>query len=465
MLSAKAVNFVYAGNLPLKTMTPNSSALVSLDGTTLEGGGQLLRLALSISSLTHVPIHLTNIRGKRGSKSAPHEGGGLKASHLSGAKWLARATKAKTKGMEIKSRELTFEPAKSPEKISQIVEDLETRGSKKTEKGITILWQNRFDGVGLVRKESYIPASTPGSIFLILQAILPYVLFSAPLDGAVSGSSKDVPPLHRIVIDGGTNVSKSPSFEYIDQVLLPLLHNIVGIPHIRMQLNKRGWSHGGSVIGSVTCDITPFPPNFMLPSFSFNERGKVTRFHVSILAPSTAARMSIRRGITNTILRRYPDSEILFPVDEDSRNPKRLYLLLVAETSNGYRLGRDWMYDRKATASTPEQKNEQLVAQVFEEMESELAHGGCVDEYTQDQLVVFQALAKGKAIIDGGKGREPSLHTRTVRWVAEQVLGVKFDEKGTCEGVGFRVGEKYWERIEKGEESLPGEIEQLSMSS
>ena len=445
-------------------MASNSSALVSLDGRTLEGGGQLLRLALSLSALTHIPIHLTNIRGKRGPKSAPHGGGGMKASHLSGAKWLARATTAKTHGMEIKSRELKFEPAKNPENISQVVEDLEISDSKKGQKSFTVLWQNRYDGVRLVRKESYIPASTPGSVFLIFQAILPYVLFSAPLDEASSSSSNAVPPLHRIVIDGGTNVSKSPSFEYIDQVLLPILHTIIGIPHIRMQLNKRGWSHGGSVIGSVTFDITPFPPNFILPSFSFNEVGKVTRFHVSILAPSTTARKGIRQGITKTILKRYPDAEILFPVDEDSRNPKRLYLLLVAETSNGYRLGRDWMYDRKATASTPEQKNEQLVERVFKEMESELAHGGCVDEYTQDQLVVFQALAKGKAEMDGGKGREPSLHTRTVRWVAEQVLGVKFDEKGTCEGVGFRVGEKYWERIEKGEDSLPGEIEQLKMS-
>lgn len=444
----------------------STTSAVSLDGTTLEGGGQLLRLALSLSSLTHIPIHLTDIRGNRGPnnrgpKSAPREGGGLKASHLSGVKWLAHATRAKTEGMEIKSKELTFEPTRTPETILQIVESIESNGSKKAEKSFTILWQNRFDGVKLVRKESYIPASTPGSIFLIFQALLPYVLFSASLDEATS--SNDEPPLHRIIIDGGTNVSKSPSYEYIDQVLLPMLQRKVGLPPVRMKLNKRGWSHGGSVIGSVGFDITPFSHGFTLTSFSLTNRGEVIRFHVSILAPDTAARQSVRKKVTNTILERYPDAEILFPVDEDSRNPKRLYLLLVAETSNGYRLGRDWMYDRKATASTAAEKNEQLVEQVFKEMETELAHGGCVDEYTQDQLVVFQALAQGRAEIDDGNGREPSLHTRTARWVAEQVLGVSFDEKGACEGVGFRVGEKYWERIEKGEESLPGQVEQLSL--
>lgn len=431
-------------------MSATSRTSISLDGTTLEGGGQLLRLALSLSSITHIPIHLTDIRGKRGPKSAPHEGGGLKASHLSGVKWLARATGAKPEGMEIKSRELTFEPTKCPENLAESLEKLEIEGPKKPSKNSVILWQNRYDGDRLIRKESYIKASTPGSIFLILQAILPYVLFSAPLDEAISGTSRVEPPPHRITIEGGTNVSKSPSYEYIDQVLLPMLHNKVGTPPIQMKLNKRGWSYGGNVIGSVTFDIKPFASGFMLPSFSLIDRGEVAMFHVSILAPDTATRHSVRDRITIAILKHYPEAEILFPVDENSRSSKRLYLLLVAETSNGYRIGRDWLYDRKATASTVEQKNEQLVDQVFTELEAELAHGGCCDEYMQDQLVVFQALAKGRADIDDGKGRGPSLHTRTARWVAEQVLGVSFDEKGTCEGVQFKVGEKYWERAEKG---------------
>lgn len=55
---------------------------VHLEGTTLEGGGQLLRLALSLSSLTHIPIHVTRIRGNRS------KDGGLKPAHLAGVQWL-----------------------------------------------------------------------------------------------------------------------------------------------------------------------------------------------------------------------------------------------------------------------------------------------------------------------------------------------------------------------------------------
>ena len=75
----------------------------------------------------------------------------------------------------------------------------------------TGVWKDVYENGTLISLESRIPMTTAGSILLILQAILPYVLF---LPSPV--------PL-RITIEGGTNVSKSPSIEYISHVLLPML--------------------------------------------------------------------------------------------------------------------------------------------------------------------------------------------------------------------------------------------------
>lgn len=431
--------------------SPVIDSPIHLDGTTLEGGGQLLRLSLCLSSLTRYPIHMTNIRGKRGPKSAPEKGGGMKSAHLASAQWLSQATGAHTTGMEVKSRELVFKPS--------TIDEADRIKNAKEMDGMNGVWKDIYIKGKLVRRESDIPMSTPGSIFLIFQAILPYILLFAPSLPLTSSSFPEpaepsVPV--RITIHGGTNVSNSPSFEYIDQVLLPMLNSKVGIPPISMKLNSRGWSQGRADVGSVTFDITPLSRGSSLPAFSFTGRGEIAKIHVSVLASGAAIRNSIREKLIERILNRHPDIEILFPVDEDSQNTKRLYLLLIAETSAGYRLGRDWLYDRNAAA--PDAIN-RLVVRVVAELEDELKHGGCVDEFLQDQLVVFQAISRGKGIMDIGQGRAPSLHTKTVRWVGERLLGVRFDDEGSCEGVNFKVGERYSERtrihtVEEGVEKL-----------
>lgn len=414
------------GQEPSKVPTP-----IHLDGTTLEGGGQLLRLALSLSSLTQIPIHVTDIRGKR-----PGKVSGLKASHLAGAKWLADATAAITDGMEVKSRQLLFRPSsiEAETRINRAQIDLVGRKGG--------VWEDIFDDGKLIRRQSHIPMPSPGSILLVLQAILPYLLFSNCSN--VEGQ-KTVVPL-RVTIEGGTNVSSSPSIEYISQVLLPMLSRKLSIPPISTTLHKRGWSTGRTEIGSVTFDIEPLPRAFVLPTFSFQDRGELTKVHVSILTPEATARNIIRDKVTAQLLAYSPEVEILFPVDEKSGSEKRLYLLLVAETSNGYRLGRDWLFDEKARGLSTEQVCEKLVSKVMKDLKKEMKHGGCVDEYMQDQIVVFQALAAGKAEVDGGVDREATLHTRTARWVAEQVVGADFDELGRCQGLGYAVGEDFQER-------------------
>ena len=411
---------------------------IHLDGTTLEGGGQLLRLALSVSTLTHIPIHVTSIRGKRGPKSAPGRVGGLKPAHLAGVQWLARATRAETQGMEAKSKELVFRPS-STAIIAATEEGQGEHSDGQANNQGSWVWKDiRLDGV-ILRREARISMASPGAIALILQAILPYLLLSSSFAANDVGT---IVPL-RVTIEGGTNVSNSPSIEYIDQVLLPLLTSKLGIPPIRMTLHRRGWSTGRIEIGSVTFDISPMEPRSTIPAFKFQGRGQLTKVHVSILAPGVVVRRSIREQLTVQLLAYDPEVDILFPVDEDSGGDKRLYVLLVAETSNGYRLGRDWSH---SFGSTAREKVEKIVTAVVKDFKRELKRGGCVDEYMQDQLVVFQALAAGEAEVDGGEGNEATLHTKTARWVAEKVLGVKFDREGRCKGVGFVVGEDFQRR-------------------
>ena len=405
-----------------------STIPIHLDGTTLEGGGQLLRLALSLSSLTQIPIHITKIRGKR-----PGKVSGMKSSHLAGAVWLANATAAMTEGMEVKSSQLMFRPSCGAETRDANGQDEHVAMTATENKGV---WEDVFHDGELVRRQSHIPMSSPGSILLVLQAILPYLLLSncCNMEG-----QKTIVPL-RVTIEGGTNVSSSPSIEYASQVLLPMLSLKLSIPPITTTLHRRGWSTGRSEIGSVTFDIVPLPCNSILPTFSFQNRGGLAKVHVSILAPEATARNTIRGKVIAQLLAFSPEIEILFPVDETSGSEKRLYLLLVAETSNGYKLGRDWLFDEKARGLSTEHLCEKLVSKVIKDLKKELKHGGCVDEYMQDQIVVFQALAAGKAEVDC---REATLHTRTARWVAELVVGIGFDDLGRCQGLGYAVGEKF----------------------
>jgi RNA 3'-terminal phosphate cyclase (ATP) len=393
-------------------MANQSTKAIDLDGRTLEGGGQLLRLAVGLSALTTVPIKITNIRGNRSA------GGGLKAQHLACVKWLANACNATVSGAEKGSKTLDFRPG-STKQISPVYHFVtdEINGSKH--------WECKLD------------IKTAGSTGLALQAILPFILFNPPKNDDDTLSRFPI----RLTIFGGTNVSDSPSYEYISQVLFPTLHNI-GLPPIAAVLNKRGWSHGGSSIGSFTLDI-PARQTLALPAFQLYPSSPSarpmppSRLDITFLAPATAyphLRSLLPLYIEHTFGRGFSEENNNMSLTcEDSKHDKRYYLLIIATVPTSsttptspatYKLGRDWLYDSKVRS--PEHAVTELTDVVLRDLHAEWASGAHVDEHMRDQLVVFEGLAESGSRVFGGysgdgRPREASLHAKTAEWVMEQM--------------------------------------------
>ncbi|NIR30480.1 MAG: RNA 3'-phosphate cyclase [Gammaproteobacteria bacterium] len=130
-----------------------------IDGATGEGGGQVLRSALSLSLLTRTPIEIFNIRARR---SKP----GLRPQHLRAVEAAAEVGQARLEGNRIGSAELHFRP-------TQVASG-----------------RYRFD------------IGTAGATSLVLQTVyLPLALLAAPSS---------------VRVTGGTHVPLSPCFHYLD---------------------------------------------------------------------------------------------------------------------------------------------------------------------------------------------------------------------------------------------------------
>ncbi|RDW66862.1 RNA 3'-terminal phosphate cyclase [Coleophoma crateriformis] len=386
-------------------------ALVELDGRVGEGGGQVVRVAIGLAALTGTPVRIENVRGNRPGK----RGGGLKLQHVASIKWLAEATEAKVSGLFVGSKTVEFVPTLSPAQFKPN------------------------------RSNLHIKADSAASLLLVFQAILPFLLFAAATLGA--------PIL--LHIQGGTNVSWSLSYEYLDQVLLPALERF-GI-HIKRTLHHRGWSHGVPTIGDVSFKIPPLlvgtplkPPEWPL------EQGDVIRIDITIIVPHFLIE-SFKQSLSFEVNLVFPDIQFEFSLVEDSKHFARLYTLLVAHTTTGLRFGRDWLYDKKTKGKSADDLSTEMAEKVVDDLDREIRKGGVIDEYLQDQLIVFQALAAGRSSIPSNsetlasdkerldRTDEPfgdgSTHTTTARWATSQVLPKArwIDQGRICEGTAFAI--------------------------
>ena len=176
-------------------------SVLTLDGSYGEGGGQILRTALSLSAVTARPFRLTNIRAGR-------QNPGLLPQHLSAVRAAARISGAAVLGDRLGSTELSFAPTHSPRPGSYVLDVAET-----AERG------------------------SAGSVTLILQTLL------LPLAMTDATST--------LVLRGGTHVEWSPSFDDLTNSYFPMLRR-VGL-RIDAELKRWGWYPVGQ--GEIVCSI------------------------------------------------------------------------------------------------------------------------------------------------------------------------------------------------------------------
>ncbi|KAK6366510.1 hypothetical protein LTS17_010596 [Exophiala oligosperma] len=467
--------------------------MLTLDGSTLEGGGQLVRVALSLSSICSIPVRVTNIRANRSSRASRQSsknssnksgsrhdrsgnrrvggggggghGGGLKESHLAAVNWLAEQCNADVQGNEVGCSEIVFKPSRKTTTVC----------ARSVPTG------NQTDTVADV-----IALQKPGSVWLIWQAIFPCIALRLMDHSLHEPSSRPTKPF-RITLKGGTNVPKSPSTEYVRQVLLPLCEKI-GLPKVDVNLVQRGWAGSAPEIGHVELTVHrpntrrselshPPPsghhasrllePQHLLAPFTLSSRGPITHVVMTIVSGSSTTQSCLESDLRQALSARSLLSSVpvsVHPSSGLSGDERRLYILLVAHTSDGHRLGRDYLGTGRKVTSDPDRRGvvTEAVARVVRDFTRECeSNNAGVDEFAEDQLVIFQALAAGATNVEparpvraqgsdlnqhpdrpGSTAVRPrqnnetgSLHTRTVRWVCGQMLGTMFDGHGGCKGM------------------------------
>lgn len=189
--------------------------LIYIDGSHGEGGGQILRTALSLSMITGKPFKLTNIRAGR---KKP----GLMRQHLVCVQASQRISNAVVGGAELHSQELYFEPQQ--------------------------IQAGQYDfNIG-----------SAGSTMLVLQTLLPALMVQDQVS--------------QITIHGGTHNPMAPTADFVAQCFLPTLQKL-GI-EVDFKVERAGFFPVGG--GLVKATIQPWHERQHLTLVS---RGEVQQIH------------------------------------------------------------------------------------------------------------------------------------------------------------------------------------------
>lgn len=299
--------------------------MIEIDGSYGEGGGQLLRTAVALAAITGQALHIQNVRARR---SHP----GLAPQHLAAVKSVAALCGAEVEGLQLKSQEMVFHPAR-------------LRGG-----------EFQFD------------VGTAGSITLVLQAVLPVALMGP----------------ERLVMEirGGTEVRAAPPLDYFRHVFLPLLSLMGG--RVSLHVVRRGYFPRGG--GEVRVEVEP---GARLRPLVLETRGALSEVrgiaHVSNLPAHITARMvrAAQEALPPVPAPHIEQQLLAWPQAIGQGGA----IVLWAHCGNGV-LGSAATAQRGVPA-------ERLGEEAGCALRAEIESGATLDVHAADQMLVYAALANG----------------------------------------------------------------------
>ncbi|WP_457600371.1 RNA 3'-terminal phosphate cyclase [Hydrogenivirga sp.] len=339
--------------------------MLEIDGSYGEGGGQIVRTALFLSTLLKVPVKVRNVRVKRDKP-------GLKRQHLHIVRLLKKLASAKTEGDTLGSLELTYVP-------------------------------------GELKPGAYrVNFGSAGSISLFLQTVLPVSLF--------------VPGRVEIEVVGGTEVPMSPTIDWVRFVYLPCISGVAR--SVRLEVLRRGYYPAGGGVVKLTAEGGPSGElgnlkslrGFLKDRLSLFKvgQGEVKKLHLLSVAEE---RLRERR-----VVERQVEGAVEFLKDRDLPEPE-VYRQYVGSSSIGTSVTL-WLEDAEGNVMGSDNIGKK--GKPAEVVGRECAHklwedwssGATVDRHLADHLIPWIGLG-------GGKIRVPLFtgHLETNLWVCERFLG------------------------------------------
>jgi RNA 3'-terminal phosphate cyclase (ATP) len=241
--------------------------LIELDGSTGEGGGQILRTALALSMCTGQPMAIQRIRAKRPKP-------GLMRQHLTCVQAAVAVCGAKVEGADLGSQTLVFEP-------------------------------------GQVRAGDYaFNVGTAGSCTLVLQTVLPALMLCAETS--------------RVSLNGGTHNPMAPPFHFLERSFAPLLRRLgVGI---ELELRRLGFYPAGG--GEISAVVQPTAAG--LKPFDLTERGPPQEAYAECFAPALPGAVAVRELAALTRALGWSGDQLRTPAVRQNEGPGNALMATLA---------------------------------------------------------------------------------------------------------------------------------------